>query len=146
MKVQISPWRVIGTYSVVALLIGIVFYTIPGLTFPPTIAHYIVMVAWLVSTIIFILLSLKTSYYVIERHRIVYHRLNKEMYYDYQSILYIDHVWSQKHKTLLFYTDLGHARYLPFDRQGLLYVKVCARAKNVLSKEAYLARFPKVKM
>lgn len=146
MKVQISRWRVIGTYSIVALFIGIVFYTIPGITFPPTIAHYVVMVAWLISTIIFILLSLKTTYYVLEKNRIIYHRLNKDMFYDYRSILYIDHSWSKKHKTLLFYTDLGHARYLPFDQQGLLYEKVCAKAKNLVSKEEYLTRFPKVKM
>ena len=146
MKVQISRWRVIGTYSVVALLIGIVFYTIPGITFPPTIAHYVVMGAWLISTIIFIILSLKTTYYILDKNRIIYHRLNKDLFYDYRSILYIDHDWSKKHKTLLFYTDLGHARYLPFDQQGLLYEKVCAKAKNLISKEEYLTRFPKVKM
>lgn len=146
MKVQISRWRVIGTYSVVALLIGIVFYTIPGITFPPTIAHYVVMGAWLISTIIFIMLSLKTTYYILDKNRIIYHRLNKDLFYDYRSILYIDHDWSKKHKTLLFYTDLGHARYLPFDQQGLLYEKVCAKAKNLISKEEYLTRFPKVKM
>lgn len=146
MKVKISPWRVIGTYGIVALITGAVFYTIPGLTFPPTLSHYVIMGAWLISTVIFIILSLKNNYYIIEKYRLVYHRLNKDMFYEYKSILYVDEVWSKKNKTLLFYTDLGHARYLPFDRDGMIYEKVMQRAKNLLSKEEYQARFPKVKM
>ena len=51
-----------------------------------------------------------------------------------------------KKKTVTFYTRQGHARYLIFDRKGLLYKVMIANCTNRLTKEEFHQKYPKVKL
>jgi hypothetical protein len=146
MKVQIATWRVIKTYLILGLIIGVLFYAIPGFVWPPTITHYFIIGLWLVSTVIYIVLSLTKSYYLIEDKKIVQQRYNKQFVYRFDEIIFIDEAWSSRHKTARFVTSHGHLIYLPFDKQGRIYQAMLNRCNNVITLEDVKSRFPHLKL
>jgi hypothetical protein len=70
----------------------------------------------------------------------------KEAYYHYNDVVYIDKEQSEKKRTLVFYTNKGHVRYLAFDRNGEIYQAMLKKCNNLLSKEEFKKRYPNVKM
>jgi hypothetical protein len=146
MKVYMSAKRVILTYLLLGLIALVAFYSTVGFVWPPTDAHYFVIGVWFLSTAFFLFLSLKKSYYILDGRRLVHHQINREYVYDCNDILYVDEAYSIKHKTLCFYTNTGVVRYLPYDRQGLIFEHVMKMANNLLSREEYKARFPNTRL
>ena len=147
MKLKPRSSKIISAFLLVYIIAFIIFYLLPGFPlFPPRLPHYIIEGIWTLVSIIYIIFALTHNYYEIDKNRIVHYKGRKRLVYDFNSILYIDEEWSKKHKTLLFYTNLGDARYLPFDKKGLIYEKTLPRCKNLISKEEYQKRFPKTKM
>ena len=73
-------------------------------------------------------------------------RAFKEAYYHYNDVVYIDKEQSEKKRTLVFYTNKGHVRYLAFDRNGEIYQAMLKKCNNLLSKEEFKKRYPNVKM
>lgn len=146
MRIKPNPFKVVKVYLAFYLAASIVFYLAAGFTFPPLLAHYIVLGLFTILTIGFILFAIFNSYYEFGKGYLLHVNASKKMYYEFNSILYIDLEWSLKHKTLLFYTDKGHARYLPFDKNNVLIKTVVAKTNKLITKEEYKKRFPKTKM
>ena len=71
--------------------------------------------------------------------------MGKEYMYRWADMIYIDEEWSKKHKMLLFYMEDGKARYLAFDKQGIIF-EYALKYSHLISYEEFLARFPKVKL
>ena len=91
-------------------------------------------------------LSLKRNFYVIENKYLVAVRGFKEMYYHYNDVVYIDKEQSERRRILCFYTNKGHTRYLPFDKNGEIYKAMLKRCHNLLEKEAFEEQYPNVKI
>ena len=90
-------------------------------------------------------LTLK-NYYVITKEAIVHHRIYDELYYNYKDILYIDEEYTHKKKTLLFYTKKGDQRFLVLDKENKIYDAMKANCKNLISREEFHNKFPKVRL
>ena len=97
-------------------------------------------------SVLMLMLSLKRNFYVIENKYLVVVRSFKEMYYNYSDVVYIDEAQSEKRRVLCFYTNKGHTRYLPFDKDGLIYKEMRKRCKNLLSQEEFKRHYPDVKL
>lgn len=107
----------------------------------------IIIIAIYVSISVFMLvLSLTRNFYVIESKYLVVVKGTKEMQYFYNDVVYIDNEQSEKRKVLCFFTNKGHARYLPFDKEGKIYKTFCNKCHNLLSKEEFMMRYPNNKL
>ncbi len=146
MKLYISAKRVLVTYAILGAVVLFAFYSLAGWIWPPTSTHYMLLAVWALSTILFVVLSLTQTYYILEGRNLVHHQINKEYVYDCKDILYVDEEYSQKHKTLCFYLDSGAVRYLIYDKKGLIYDHVMEKAINRISREEFQARFPNTRL
>ncbi len=146
MKLKPRLGRTIIPYLILYVLLNIISYFPIGLTWPPLLNHYLALGAWTIGFIIFIYIGVRYNWYEMHKSHLVHHKGNQTLIYNFANILYIDDTYTIKHKTLLFYTDRGDARYLVLDPQQLLYTKTKERCKNLMSKEDYQAKFPRVKM
>jgi hypothetical protein len=142
MKLRISTVRVIIIYFFLGLVTGLLFYGIPGYIWPPTEMHYFIMAVWLISTISYLIASLTSNYYLIQKDGLLHHRFNKEMFYAFKDILFIDEDYSKRYKTIRFITSMGHVRYLPFDKSGQIYSAFLEKCPNLLTREELKTRFP----
>ena len=107
----------------------------------------IIIIAIYVSISVFMLvLSLTRNFYVIESKYLVVVKGTKEMQYFYNDVVYIDNEQSEKRKILCFFTNKGHARYLPFDKEGKIYRTFLNKCHNLLSKEEFMVRYPNNKL
>ena len=101
---------------------------------------------YVVISIFMLVMSLTRNFYVIENKYLVAVKGNKELYYDYNDVVYIDKAQSEKKKILCFYTNKGHRRYLPFDKDGKIYQVMCNKCHNLLSEEDFKNKYPNVKL
>lgn len=146
MKLRPRKARTIIPYVIIYLLIVIVTYFPIGFVWPPTLYHYLSLGAWTIGFTLFIYVGVRYNSYEIHKSHIVHLKGQARLTYNFSSILYIDIPYTNKHKTLLFYTDQGDARYLVLDPKNILLTKTLERAKNVISKEEFQAKFPRVKL
>ena len=68
------------------------------------------------------------------------------MYYYYTDVVYIDKKQSKRKRVFTFCTNKGHARYLPFYKEGKIYKTMISRCHNLLSEEEFKEQFPNVKL
>ena len=101
---------------------------------------------YVVISVFMLVMSLTRNFYVIESKYLVTVKGNKEMYYHYADVVYIDKKQSEKKRVLCFYTNKGHRRYLPFDKEGKIYETMCNKCHNVLSEEQFKEKYPDVKL
>ncbi len=146
MKVRIAAKRVVITYAILGVVVLFMFYSIIGWVWPPTQAHYFVMTIWLLSTLLFFILSLTQTYYLLEGRTLTHHQMNREYVYDCKDILYVDEEYSQKHKILCFYLSNGAVRYLPYDKHGKIFEFVLEKSINLMSREEFKAQFPSARL
>lgn len=102
--------------------------------------------AYLFSVLLLSTLLPLNIYYEVNRKYVEVTRFGKKMVYQYSDVVYIDEEKSLKKKTVMFYTNKGHARYLSFDRKGLLFKTMLANCKNRLSEEEFARKYPNVKL
>jgi len=146
MKLKPRIARTVIPYLILYLLINVVTYFPIGFTWPPTTFHYISLALWTIAFSIFIYLGVRYNSYEIHKNHLVHLKGKTRLNYNYASILYIDEQYTKKHKTLLFYTDRGDSRFLVLDKDELLLSKTLERCKNLISKEEYQTKFPRVKL
>ena len=104
----------------------------------------IIIVIYVAISVLMLVLSLTRNFYVIQNKRLVVVKGNKEMYYNYSDVVYIDKEQSLKKRVLCFFTNKGHTRYLPFDKEGKIYSTFVNKCHNVISEEEFKQTFPKV--
>ena len=148
MKLKISISRTLVTFLVASLIAaGLIF----GMCFsfflkwPWEWQPYVIISLWLVSSIFFLVLTIKLNYYELTRKEVIVHRFKKQLIYRFSDVIYIDEEKSLKKKTVYFYTKFGHDRYLTFDREGLLYKAMLEKCTNRLTKEEFNKRYPNLK-
>ena len=151
MKVRIPLWKTILLLIAVSLLAaGAMFGMSFNLFLKPikdwSAGAWVIIAVWFVLTVLLFVLALTTSYYEVNKKYVVVRRGTKRIIYYYSDVVYIDEQESIKHKTVSFYTNKGHVRYLPFDSKGVLYKVMLSQCKNRLTKEEFERRYPKVKI
>lgn len=149
MKVRVPFWRTLISFAIATLILAVAFFFLFSGLFlrsnwdwrQPTIIGSVI-----VFSIVFLLMSIKRNYYVVNRKYVTVVRGRRELVYYYSDIVYIDEKQSEKKKTICFYTNKGHARYLQFDKDNVLYKAMLAGSKNRLTDEEFKERYPNVKL
>ncbi len=149
MKVPVDRRRTILIFIIMDLLFAVGLFlscTTLFLFQKWGVIQILIIILYVLTSIGMLVLSLVRNFYVIENKYLVQVRAFKEAYYHYNDVVYIDKEQSEKKRTLVFYTNKGHVRYLPFDRNGEIYQAMLKKCNNLLSKEEFKKRYPNVKM
>lgn len=110
------------------------------------IADAVAFSIWIVLNVVSIFILFKYNFYIINNNELIHHRFNKELHYQFNEIIYIDEKSTLKNRTLLFYTSKGDARYLILDKDKELLKILQTNCKNLLTKEAFQAKFPNIRL
>ena len=147
-KLRLNPWRIIWIFVVFFFILEVIFYfSFQGNYFWPLQTSFYVYTPTLLGlSIIFCVLTIKQTYFVIQKERIVHVKMNNAFEYRYKDFLYIDEEYSEKHKTMLFYLKDGKERFLAFDKDHKVYDTCLERCENLISKEELKRRFPNLKI
>lgn len=113
---------------------------------PYIIQDIVVLVAWLVISIASSFVLLKKNYYTLTKSCFIHHKLGKEVSYSFSNILYIDEKYSTRHDTILFYLNTGKSVFIVQDEEKKLLNIFKKEAINVVSREAFHAKFPNIKL
>ena len=149
MKVPVDRRRTILIFIIMDLLfaVGLFLSCMTLFLFQKWgVIQILIIILYVLTSIGMLVLSLVRNFYVIENKYLVQVRAFKESYYHYNDVVYIDKEQSEKKRTLVFYTNKGHVRYLAFDRNGEIYQAMLKKCNNLLSKEEFKKRYPNVKM
>lgn len=156
-KIFPSKSKILQTFFAIALVLLAILYFAFGGRFQYftkegdelrklIISDIIVVCAWFGICCVILFILFKYNFYEITNSEIKHHRYNNILIYKYDEILYIDEVYTKKHKTVLFYTNLGDARYLILDKEEKIYSALEKNCKNLISREEFQAKFPNVKL
>ena len=146
-KLRVSAFRIIWIFAVLFIVMTAIFY----ISFqhdnfwPLEISFFIYAPILLVMSIFFSILTIKATYYQVDKHRLIHSKMGQVKEYQWKDILYINEEWSRKHKMLLFYMADGKDRYLAFDKEGIIF-EYALTYSRLLSEEEFIARFPNAKL
>ena len=149
MKVTVDRRRTILIFIIMDLLfaVGLFLSCISLFLFQRWgVIQILIIILYVLTSVGMLLLSLLRNFYVIESKYLVQVRAFKEAYYHYNDVVYIDKEQAEKKRTLAFYTNKGHVKYLPFDRNGEIYKAMLKKCNNLLDKEEFKKRYPDVKI
>ena len=149
MKLKISPLRTIVSFLLAFLFLGVALFFMCWtifFDFPWDFRQPLIIGLWVVSGIVFLILSLTQNYYILSKKYVTVKRYTKELIYYFADVIYIDEEKSMKKKMIHFYTRQGHPRYLNFDRKGILYQTMLEKCENRMSKEEFERTHPDVKL
>ena len=106
----------------------------------------ICFILWLVIVIISLYILLKQNYYVLTNSSLTHHKWTKDIEYRYADILYFDDIYSSKHSSLLFYLNNGRAIFLVKDKDDKLINAIKSNSKNLISRDEFHQKFPKISL
>lgn len=143
-KLRISSKRIIIIFVILFIVFEIIFYCSFQYKqfWPLETSFYFYTPALLGISILFCVLSITQTYYKVDKSKIIHCKMGKEYQYNFKDIIYIDEEWSTKHKMLLFYLNDGKARYLAFDKKGVIY-EYALNYSHLISTEEFYSRFRK---
>ena len=149
MKLPVERKRTIITFVIADLIFAVLLFlsSIYFFLFQPWgVTQWMIIAVFVVVSLLMLVLSLTRNFYVIESKYLVVVKGRKEMYYYYGDVVYIDKAQSEKRRVLTFYTNKGHSRYLPFDKDGKIYSTMINKCHNLLSEEEFHTKYPNVKL
>ena len=149
MKVTVDIKRTLTIFFIVDIIFAVLLFLSCVNLFLFTkfgVLQVLIILLYVGVSIIMLVLSLKRNFYVIENKYLVAVRGFKNMYYHYSDVVYIDKAQSEKKRVLCFYTNKGHVRYLPFDKNGEIYKVMIKKCHNLLDDEQFRAKYPNVKL
>lgn len=148
MKIRQNPLRITLTFIGAMLLCGALIFSFLFpifLDWPWDFRQYIIIFLWLISSVVFYIISILYNFYIIESKCIIVHRFKKVLYYYFNDIVYIDKQYSEKHKMILFVTNKKDVRYLVFDSKKLVYQTMLEKCHNLLTYEQLIAKYGEIK-
>ena len=149
MKLPVNRKRTIITFVIADVIFAAVMFLscINLFLFQKwTAIQFAIIGLFVIVSVVMLVLSLTRNFYVIESKYLVVVKVNKEMYYHYADVVYIDKEQTERRKVLCFYTNKGHTRYLPFDKGGKIYTTFLNKCHNLLTEEDFKAQYPNVKI
>ena len=149
MKLPVDRKRTIITFVIADLIFAVLLFLSCIYLFlfqKWGVYQWLIIAVFVVVSVLMLVLSLTRNFYVIESKYLVVVKGRKEMYYYYGDVVYIDKAQSEKRRVLTFYTNKGHSRYLPFDKDGKIYSTMINKCHNLLSEEEFHTKYPNVKL
>ena len=149
MKLPVSRKRTLITFAIADLIFAVLIFLSCFSLFVLQewgVVQILIIALFVIISVFMLVLSLTRNFYVIESKYLVNVKGTKEMYYHYKDVVYIDKAQSEKKRVLCFYTNKGHVRYLPFDKDGKIYEVMCNKCHNLLSDEEFHNQYPNVKI
>ena len=149
MKLPVDRKRTIITFLIADLIFAVLLFLSCIYLFlfqAWGVTQWIIIALFVIISAFMLIMSLTRNFYVIESKYLVVVKGNKNMYYDYADVVYIDKEQSERKRVLTFCTNKGHARYLPFDKEGKIYKTMINKCHNLLSEEEFKEQFPNVKL
>ena len=149
MKLPVDRKRTLIIFSIADLIFAVLLFVscINLFLFQKWgIVQILIIALYVIISVFMLVLSLTRNFYVIESKYLVVVKGTKEMYYHYTDVVYIDKEQTEKRRVLCFATNKGHARYLPFDKEGKIYQTFLNKCHNLLSLEEFKAQYPNVKI
>ena len=149
MKLPVDRKRTIITFLIADLIFAVLLFASSFWVFlfeKWGIYQWLIIALFIVVSVIMLVLSLTRNFYVIESKYLVVVKGSKNMFYYYTDVVYIDKAQSERKRVLTFATNKGHARYLPFDKDGKIYETMIKRCRNLLSEEEFHSRYPNIKL
>ena len=149
MKLPVARKRTIITFLIADLIFAVLIFLSCFQIFVLQewgVLQIVIISIYVILSILMLVLALTRNFYVIEGKFLVHVKGTKEMYYHYKDVVYIDKKQSEKKRVLTFYTNKGHSRYLPFDKDGKIYEAMCNKCHNLLSEEEFHSQYPTVKL
>ena len=110
------------------------------------VVQILIIALFVIISVFMLVLSLTRNFYVIESKYLVVVKGTKVMYYHYTDVVYIDKAQTEKRRVLCFATNKGHARYLPFDKEGKIYETFQNKCHNLLGEEEFKIKYPDIKL
>ena len=146
-KLRVNSARIIMIFAILFVVMTLIFYiTFQHDAFWPLETSFFIYTPILfVTSCFFCVLSITSTYYVIDNKKLVHTKMGQTKEYYWKEILYIDEEWSLKHKMLHFYMADGKERFLAFDKEGLIY-EYAINNGRLLSFEEFRSRFPNAKL
>ena len=151
MKVRPRFWKTLGILGVIILVGGaIIFGTTFNLFLKPITEwgwqSYLVIGLYVTFSVGLIIATFLFSYYEVYKKYVAVKKGTKTLIYYYSDVVYIDEAQYEKSKTIAFYTRKGHVRYLIGDKKDILYQTMLANCKDLITKEEFQIKYPKVKI
>lgn len=115
-------------------------------TFPWQAFTYAIVILPPVLIFILFIFSTRQYYYVIDKKNFMMKKFNKEFYFDYDNIIYIDQNRKNKNKAIAFFTPKSGVHYLTPDKDDILYQTLLKKCQNLISEQDFKIRFPNVKI
>lgn len=143
-----SPLKGIIIFNLVTLFLCFGIYIgIDLLKFDPTNpALYIIIVIWLAILVVTTIYFTKFNYYIINADGFTQVKFNQKTNFYYRNILFIDEIWTRKHKKIYLLTNEGIEKFFALDKEQVLLDLLLTNCKNVISTEEVFFRFPQVKI
>lgn len=146
-KLRIGSFRIIIIFIGLFIVMEAIFYiSFQSQQFwPLETSFYIYTPVLLVLSIVFCYISLHSTYYMIDKHKLTHSKMGQIKEYYWKDIVFVDEEWTKKHKMMLFFTNDGLERYLMLDKQGLIF-EYALKYGRLMSREEFIKRFPKAKL
>lgn len=145
-KIYPNRTRIILYLAIVAFIIAGLFFWIFKDFFLSewNVWHILIVSGFVICITVLSILTLKSTYYVIESNHLSFFRLGKELRYSYKDIIYIDESKGEKTKTLGFFTKHKKVIYLTLDSDGIIYRELLKRCTNLITTEEFIRKYPNV--
>jgi hypothetical protein len=108
--------------------------------------QWLIIGVFLVSSILILIFSLRTYFYVIEKHELVVVKFKRELVYPYSEIIYIDQNQKRKNSTITMVMKSGQIIYLIPDKNNQVYQSLENNCDNLLDKQEVIYKYPRIKL
>ena len=108
--------------------------------------QWLIIGVFLASSLLILIFSLRTYFYVIEKRELVVIKFKRELVYPYSEIIYIDQNQKRKNSTITMVMKSGQTIYLIPDKKNQVYESLQKNCEHILSKEEVINKFPRIKL
>ena len=108
--------------------------------------QWLIIGVFLVSSILILIFSLRTYFYVIEKRELVVVKFKRALVYPYSEIIYIDQGRKRKNSTITIVMKSGQTIYLIPDKKNQVYDSLEKNCDHLLDKQEVINKFPRIKL
>lgn len=108
--------------------------------------QWLIIGVFLASSLLILIFSLRTYFYVIEKRELVVVKFKRELIYPYSEIIYIDQNQKRKNSTITIVMKSGQTIYLIPDKKNQVYESLQKNCEHILAKEEVINKFPRIKL
>jgi uncharacterized membrane protein YcjF (UPF0283 family) len=108
--------------------------------------QWLIIGVFLASSILILIFSLRTYFYVIEKRELIVIKFKRELVYPYSEIIYIDQNQKRKRSTITIVMKSGQIIYLIPDNKNQVYESLQKNCDDLLDKQEVMNKFPRIKL